>query len=437
MQSMTHLAPAVSLLFAFPFIVAFAGVATPLAFAIAFVIVVMLGAALTRLAAAYPSAGGYYEYARRALGERAAFLTGWMYVLYSPILPASVLAFLGYVVERAVRAEYGVRIPWWTFVIGGAAVAAAAGVRGVRVAVVVLVVVGALEMAIVAALAAWGAAQPGPGGDSFLPLSPGAATTSTGLYLGVVFSIGVYAGWEAAAPLAEESTRPRRNVPIAILASIMLMGAFMTLCSWGLVLGWGTRNVAGIARSPELPAFALAHRYWGAAWLVVLAALANSAAGVAVACNNVASRMWYGMAREGGAPRALARLHPRYGTPAVAVVVQSSLAVVLGLSLGFWLGPYGELLVIGLVTTISFTFVYVVGNLALVVRSLRRRGADPVLSLVFPILSSGALVWAIFKALHPLPRYPADWAPAVVAVWVVIGLALLVLGRGVLPESHA
>jgi amino acid transporter len=429
MQSLTHLAPTVSLLFSLPFIVAFAGVAAPLAFLIAFAIALMLGASLSKLAAHYPSAGGYYAYVSRTLGARAGFLTGWLYVLYSPILPAALLAFLGWTIESALRATYGVDIPWWAFLLGTAVVTAAAGYRGIVTSIRVLVVAGFFEIAIVAALAVWSIARPGIGGDNLTPFLPSHAASQTGLYLGVVFSISLYSGWEAAAPLAEESTRPRRDVPLAIVTAIVLMGAFMTLCGWGLMVGWGTRTAATMPASRELPALVIAQRLWAGAWVVVLAALANSALGVSVACNNVASRMWFAMARAGLAPRALGRVHSRFRTPFVAVLAQTTLATGVGLGLGFAFGPYSELLLVGLVTSLAVLVVYGVGNASVMRLFARQPRAfrDIPLSLVFPLVSTAAITWAVYKAVYPLPRWPADYAPMVVGSWLLLGIVLVLL----------
>jgi amino acid transporter len=428
MQSMTHLAPAVSLLFSLPFIAVYAGIATPFAFFVAFVIALMLGVALTRLARSFPSAGGYYGYVDQIFGRRAGFLTGWSYVLYSPVLPASLLAFLGWVIQSALRAEYDVNLPWWVFLLGASALAAVAGYRGVRLSIVVAVLSGFLEIGIIVALAAWCVERPGAGGDALSPFSPASAPSAHGLFFAIVFSLAAYSGWEAAAPLAEETVQPARTVPRAVVISLLVMGVFMILCSWALLVGWGTNRFSGFVSARELPAFALAHRYWGGAWILVLLALANSAVGVAVACNNVASRMWFAMARGGSAPPLLARVHPRHDTPYIAVLAQTTFATSIGLVLGFWLGPRGELLLVGLVTSLSLFLVYAAGNAGVVALFLRegRAGSELLFSFVFPLVSTAALAYAAYKAVRPLPQWPADWAPLIVAVWLVAGIGLAV-----------
>lgn len=70
------------------FVTSLAGIASPLAYGIAFLIVLMLGVCLVQLALHLPSAGGYYTYVSRSLNPRAGFLTAWMFFLYDPLTAA-------------------------------------------------------------------------------------------------------------------------------------------------------------------------------------------------------------------------------------------------------------------------------------------------------------------------------------------------------------
>ena len=402
----------------------FAGAAVPLALVLSFGIALMLALSAAELAKRFPSAGGYYAYTSRTLGPRAGFLTAWMYALYSPILPGFMLAYLGSVLDASLRAEYGVHVPWWIWLAGGACLTAVVAYRGIQLSVGTLL--GLLEVAIVVALAVSGLLDPGPGGVTAQPFRPSTAPSLHGLYLAVVFSIGSYSGWEAAAPLAEESRAARRAVPLAMVVSLVGMGVFMVFCSWGILVGWGSKNLFGFLLSREFPTFVLARRVWGGAWVLVLFALLNSALGVAVACNNVATRMWYSMAREGVLPRGLAALHPRHRTPTRAIALQLAVVLALGLGLGAWLGPFQAFVLLGLVFSLALVFVYGAGNLGVVryFTGEARRELNPVLHLVFPVASTLALAWAAWKSVHPLPPSPTRYAPVVVALWLALGLVV-------------
>ena len=439
LQSTTHLAPAVTLLLSLQFLVLYAGGAVPLVLVLSFGIALMLALSAAELARRFPSAGGYYAYTSRTLGPRAGFLTAWMYALYSPILPGFMLAYLGSILESSLQAEYGIHVPWWAWVVGGACLTALVAYRGIELSVRALAVLGLLEIAIVVALAVSGMLSPGSGGVDTSPFRPSTAPSQHGLYLAVVFSIGSYSGWEAAAPLAEESRGATRSVPLAMVVSLVGMGVFMVFCSWGILVGWGTHDLLGFLFSREFPTFALARRLWGDAWVLVLFALLNSALGVALACSNVATRMWYSMARDGVLPRPLALLHPRHRTPTRAIGLQLVVVLVLGLGVGAWLGPFQAFLLLGLVFSLALVFVYGAGN-AGVVRYFTQeaRGElNPLLHLVFPLVSTAALVWAAWKSVHPLPPSPTRYAPLVVLVWLALGLVLVLRRARAAPSERA
>src|SRR5215213_10406016 len=92
MQGVSHIAPAVGMVLTLQFITSLAGVTAPLAYALAFVIVLTLGVVLTQLAKHLPSAGGYYTYVSKTVHPRAGFLVSWLYIFYSPIFVGVILA---------------------------------------------------------------------------------------------------------------------------------------------------------------------------------------------------------------------------------------------------------------------------------------------------------------------------------------------------------
>src|ERR1700743_3646018 len=78
-QSITHIAPAVGLVVTVQMVSTVAGIASPVAYGIAFLIVLVLGVCLAQLALHLPSAGGYYTYVSQSLNPKAGFLVGWMF----------------------------------------------------------------------------------------------------------------------------------------------------------------------------------------------------------------------------------------------------------------------------------------------------------------------------------------------------------------------
>ena len=243
MQNITAIAPAITAFFFTATIVGFTGAISPFAYFLGFIVVLALGMCLVQLAKLFPSAGGYFTYVSRTLGPRAGFLTGWAYTLYSPIIAGPILAFFGYILQGELQANYGITFPWWIFSLVAIPVVAVLGFYGIKLSVRAIVILGGLEFLIVLALGLSGLISPGSGGFTlrvFDPsFNPGHLATATGFALAIVFSVQGLTGWESAVPLAEETANPRRNVPIATMASIVITGLMTVIVIWGQVIGWG------------------------------------------------------------------------------------------------------------------------------------------------------------------------------------------------------
>lgn len=433
MQNVANIAPAISGFFFTQTLVASAGAQAPLAYVIGLAIVLALGSCLVQLARNFPSAGGYFTYVNRTLGPRLGFLTGWMFVLYSPVVTGPSLAFLGQILEAELRGNYGWQwFHWWMIVAAGIPLVAYTGYAGVAFSIRSIVIVGTAEILIVAALGISGLLSPGPGGFSFRPFmpgfNPGGIASFSGFVLAVVLTVQGLTGWEGAVPLAEETIDPRRNVPRSIMASIMIIGTMLVIAMWGQVVGWGTDNIKALVSSAELPALVLAHRVWGMLWWIALLAIFTSAFGVSFACQNVATRMWFAMGRAGVLPKEFGRVHPERRTPTLAVTAQTILSILVGLVLPALMGPREFFIfLVGFVLVLAVIFVYVVANIGIIRYFWTKAGGEFswLRHILFPAGTSLVLVYSLYVSFIPPPASPNNWAPWVGGLWLVLGMAIL------------
>jgi amino acid transporter len=427
MQGITTIAPAIAILYSFQFIVGLAGLAAPWVYVAAMVIVIMTAVSLVALARAFPSAGSYFTFVSRTVHPRAGFLAGWMYVLYTPPVSGTILCFMGWVIQTEVRDKYGVDIKWYWWALGGGIIVAIMTYTGIEISGRALMLFGGAEILLVLLLSVWGFFDTGPGGFSFGPLNPANATSLNGFYLAVVFSIFAYTGWEGVAPIAEESENPRRNVPLGIYISIAVLGVLFIVCFWGLLLGWGISDLVGLGKSSELPPFVLAHRFWGGAWILVLIALANSTLAVSIACSNISSRIWYAMGRSGTLPKQFAYVHPKFKTPWNALHLQMLFFLVVAFVVGHVLGPDTIWFWFGFVITLSVVIIYSLANVGNFLYHWRekRESFNPVIHFVFPLLSTLALGWLVYKTVSPYPADPFKWTIWTVLGWLVIGVGII------------
>jgi len=437
MQNITHIAPAIAGFFFTATIVGFSGAHAPLAYLLGFLVVLALGSCLAQLARKFPSAGGYFTYVSRTVGARAGFLTGWMFVLYSPIITGPIVSYLGFILEGELQANFGVTwFHWWMFTIVVLPVLAALAYLGIQLSVRTIVVVGTAEFLIVLALGLSGLINPGPGGFTFQAFdygyNPGGIATVSGFFLAIVFTVQGLTGWEAAAPLAEESENPRRNIPRAIMASIVIIGVMLILVLWGQIVGWGVSDLTKLPSSSELPALVIAHRVWGSLWWLALLAMFTSVFGASLACQNVATRMWYRMGRAGVLPAAFATVNAKRQTPTVAIHAQTILNIALGLGAAAIWGP-DKIFVfsVGFVLVLGVIFVYVMANIGVVLYYWRenRKEFNPILHFIFPVGTSLILLYSVYASFNPLPAPPYNVTPLVVGIWLLLGVAVLVALR--------
>jgi amino acid transporter len=432
MQNITHIAPAIAALFFTQAVVGFTGEAAPLAYLLGVIVVLMLGSTLAQLSKHMPSAGGYYTYVSRALHPRIGFLTSWMYVLYAPLAGGPIYGYFGFILAGELKSNYHINVPWlwWACVLVGAPLIAFLQHRGIKISVRAMLILGSLEMVIVLVLALWGFASPGPGGFTFSVFDFSKKLSVEGFALAVVFSIQGLTGWEGAAPLAEETRDPKRNVPRATMLSICLLGVLLIIAYWGQILGWGVNRLSALPGSSELPGLVLAHRFWGGAWVIVLLAFLNTTIAVCLATANVGTRMWYRMAKGGSFPKPLAKVNPQYKTPTNAILVQLALALASGIGVGAWIGADKSFFLIdGLVLVMGVLFVYVIANVAVFAYYLwQRRGEfNYILHVLFPLISTGALIYALVYSFIPFPASPYKYAPWIDGTWLVFGIVVLLV----------
>ncbi|MFF7250084.1 APC family permease [Embleya sp. NPDC008237] len=436
MQSVTTMSPAITVAFTVPFLAGTAGVASPLVVLLAAVVSYLLGYSLAQLARHITSAGTYHSFVSRLLGPRWGFLAAWAYLLFYPVATAMLCGLFGSTTHRVLLSEYGWDVPWWAPMMLLLVAIAALAYKGVELAVGVTVALGVFEIVVMVALSVWGLFQPGDGGTSLNWLTGSGAPTGNGFFLGFVFSIYTYTGWDAAASLGEETANPRRNIPKAVLGSIVILGVFVVLTTWGQLAGWGTRDIQGFVDSEQIPVFVLAHKYWGPLWFLALLALLNSIIGGAIACMNASARFMYGMARSGALPEPLARLS-RHQTPVAAIGAQTVINVVVGLAMIATVGLYNVYSFTGLMFTFALAVVYVMGSVAVwrMYRTMARHEFNVVKHAVVPFLGSAALILVAYESLDPLPESPFVWALPVVVVWMVGGLVLLLVRRRGLDDE--
>jgi amino acid transporter len=355
-------------------------------------------------------------------------MTTWSYLIYDIIGPAGAIGFLGYLLSNTIQQASGVDIPWWIFALATFALVWGLTHFGIRLSLRTTVIFGAIELLIMLALAITFLVNPGPGSSYAAPLNPANAPHGFGGVLaGMVFSVLALSGFEAPAPLAQETQKPAKFIGRAVMVSLFAIGGFYVFTSYASAIGWGTGNMAAFASSAN-PYYALGHALWGAGWWFVVIALVNSAIGVGLACTNAASRVLYTMGQAGTVPKRFGQLNARWQTPTFAIAFIQLSGIVAILLVGLLLAPDAIFGFLGTITTLAVIILYVMANLALTAY-IRREHPDEYNVWrhgVLPWLGTLALLPVLFVTVYPVPSWPYNLTPYIFIAALIVGFGYMV-----------
>jgi amino acid transporter len=391
------------------------------------------------LSSRYPEEGGFYVWSKRAFGPFAAFITGWSY--WGSNLPY----FPGLLYFAAANALF-VGGPSWQSLATNSTYFTVVAMTGLAVAVTLNVVglnvgkwlnnVGAvaswIPMAGLIGLAAVSWTRFG----SATPMSaPGAFVPSTGLKDVIFWSTIAFAfgGVESASTMGEEIQDARRTIPRAILTA----GAFMTLlyllgtvCVLLAVPKEQVTGLQGISQAIQTMSVKV-----GYDWITPLLAafVTLNAVGGVGGWFSATARLPFVAGIDRFLPEAFGRLHPRWHTPYIALLVQAMIAglfVFLGQAGTSVRGAYDALVSMGIIAYfIPFLFMFA----ALIVLQrepagrevMRVPGGRPVATA---LASLGFVVTAISIVLACVP--PDEEPNKALAVVKVVGSSAALIAIG-------
>jgi amino acid transporter len=331
--------------------------------------------------------GGAYLYARRAFGPFIGFEVGWM----------TWLARVASVASLSVGFAQAL-----SFLLPGAADGAGfvAAVSIPMVALTVINLIGVRSGVNAAVLLVAGKLVPlvvfvGAGifAISLARVESQHATEPGGIGAAALLLLFAYAGFENTPAPAGEFKNPRRDVPRALLTQIAIVTAFYVSVQW---VALGTVPNLAASATPLADGARTLLGGWGG-WLLTLGA-AISILGTNSNSILAGPRYLYALARDGFGPRFLASIHPRFRTPAAAIVTQTAITLPLALS-GTFVGLATLSVVARLIAYISTTLAVPVLR-----RSSGRAGGfalpgGPVIPAAASTLSLGLLASASWRQL--------------------------------------
>ncbi|MBL1096592.1 amino acid permease [Streptomyces coffeae] len=394
-----------------------AGPAVIVSFVIAGLTALFSALSYAELAGTIPVSGSSYSYAYATMGELIAWVCGWCLILEYGVSVAAVAVGWGDYLNELLDGTLGITIPdalsappgdggifnlpallvvllSMAFLLGGAKESARANTIMVGVKIAALVLFCAVAFTGIRA----GNYTP------FMPLGM-AGVSAAGATL--FFS---YIGFDAASTAGEEAKNPQRDLPRAIMLSLVIVTALYCLVAAVAVgaLPWkkfsGTEAaLSGIMEDVTGQSF----------WAVLLAAGAVVAiASVVLTVLYGQTRILFAMSRDGLVPKVFSTVHPTSGVPRANTVIVSLFCGVLAAAI-----PLGQL---ADATSIGTLFAFALVNIAVIVlrrtRPTMERTFRVPLAPLFPLIGFGLCLW-MMSSLEVV-----TWV--VFGVWMAVGLVL-------------
>ena len=281
------------------------------------------------LGAMKPAAGGLYVYIRDCFGRFPAFLFGWtlFFVISSGSIATLAVAFTAYLGEIVPVTPVVAKL----IAVLMIAVVAAVNVLGTRKSAnlqnwtTAIKVTGILVMS--GALLWFGSGFTGSGPV----LWPAAFDSSlvSGFGLAMIGVLWAYEGWQFVSYSAGEVKNPQRNFPLGMLSGTAALVLIYLFANVGYLAALGPSGVAG---SDRLAATAVTTVVSPAAAKLVSVMILISIFSAANSIFLTSPRVYYAMAADGLFFRRLAEVHPRFKTPALAVIAGAVWAAVLAVT---------------------------------------------------------------------------------------------------------
>jgi amino acid transporter len=422
------------------------GRAVPLAFLISAIAVLLLSYSFVRLSQHFNTAGSVFGFVGATLGARAGAVAGWC-LLGGYLIFGAGSCYAAAVFFNSLLANLGVAHPaqWLPYVVtlGLLAIATAITVIPARrgndlllifeACTVVLIVL--ISIVVLIKISTGG----GPQGEHFTltVFVPAKGVSTSSLFLGAVFGILAFVGFEGAATMGEEARDPRRSIPQAIFGTVLIGGTFYVFTAAVEVMGYGA-DKAGLARFEASGSlFGGLGSAYISSWVgdVVTVGTMVSALAGAIGCVVGASRMIYAMSRVSRRPdQPLLRVSTRFGTPVGAIAAAFVIMVLSVIGFGWvlstsifnawdWTGEVGTLIVL---------VAYVLATIG--AARMLPRTTVPKWQIVIPIVTVAVLGYTIFRNVIPYPSGAGFWLPIAAGIWVAVALAAVLFVPGLVSR---
>jgi amino acid transporter len=365
------------------------------------------------MAAAFPDAGGDYNFLRRAYGDGAGFLFAWsrFAVIHTGSMALLAFTFGDYLAQVLPVGEHGAAVFAAATIIALAAVNLTGLKFGIGTQVWLLWLVLAGMVAVIAA-GAWLALSGAPPAPSAVATT--AATPPLALGAALVYVFLAYGGWSDTATLSAEMRDAQHGMKRALLAGMGLVTALYVLVNWAYLRGL---SHLGLAHSEAPAADLLRYAFGPAGQAVIVAIVALTSITSMNAILIAGARTTYAAARDTAGLDRLGRWHVARGTPSAAIVATAGVALALVAFGAYTRGGFSTM--VDYLSPVYWLFLTLSGGALFVLRRRYPEVARPFRVPWYPVVPLVFVASSLYVLYSSL---------AYVRIGAVVGVGVLALG---------
>ena len=421
-QSVALISPTMTAVLIIPLAFSNAGQGTWLAYLFGTVMLLFVVFCLNQFTKRSAAPGAMYTYTARGLGPATGVVSGWTLLwCYLFIGTAGLTGFAIFCQQFLDALGATVTVPPDIFFAISALTCWFIAYKDIRISSLITLAFEGISVTLILALAAVVLFKHGVQVDTGLNQFARRSASAISMY--TVSAVISLVGFESATTLGGEARNPLRNVPRAVIWSLILTGLFMVVM--GYVEVFGTRHYGTPLGSITAPLTVLSSLYDVTFFKAPIALGAMiSFFSLSLSCLNAGARILYPMAEHGVFPHQLGRAHPKNGTPHVALTVYVVIMFAIPTVLELVTNPVTTFGDAGTLAAFGFLLAYFLITIAAPVY-LHRRGELRARHVVIAVIACLCLLVPTEGSFYPVPPFPVDIFPYIFLAYIGLGCVWL------------
>ena len=387
-----------------PVVIYFNGLGAPVTMLLTMCLLLLFAIGFCTMTKYVAKPGAFYDYIATSFGTKfgggSAFLALFAYLF----LGTCCFTMFGTYTAKLFTQTLG----WQNFhwYIGTAIAVLACGVLAyhrIDLSAKVLSIVMALEIVVVMIFNLSVLMQGGPEPISLQPFAV-SSFISGEVFLGLLFSVTVFLGFESTAIFRDEVKEPAKTIPRATYLAVLLIGIFYAFCAWMIITAFGSKDVIKVAQENTANLYSIAVvNYVGHVGMdATRLMLVTSAFAAALSAMNIIARYLFNLSKYQVLPKALNRVHPVHGSPYVAsctaAVLLSALVIILS-----HVQPDPEQLIVTLAGIGAFSIMMLMMFTSFsIVKFFKNEKHFHLTKKIIPCLAAVGLALILFKATQQI-----------------------------------